>query len=432
MANSQTLLTRIAQRTDTSANWLKNDPVLYRGEIAITLDEGATPKIKIGVDGLKKWSEIDYTYDVAALLTQMNDIAVDAVNAGLSNVGGNVFQVSSLDEITSAKKKGDIAIVSTPIAGDAVQYTAYVYDGTNNAWVAMDGNYDATNVYFKNDLVFTKAVGTVTIPASGSTTVAAAGKNLQEVLSGIFAAEVKTGLKTKDPSVSITNSTQYVEVGTTVTPSFNTSFEDGTYKYGPEPTGVTASNYSAYSSTTSETVPGSSGNFAAYTFSDVGTFKAKVSCDTTDGNAPKSNIGTEYAGQKITAKTGLESAEVTLYSSYKPNFYGYKTTANKLGTVDSTTLTSAIVRALGNNQQQTTAPVTAVEIKEKWMQFFYAVPTGRKTSLTAKDSNNVTLGVDVYKNIEVNHAGTVKGTYTVFVINNAAEYDPTTINMTWA
>jgi hypothetical protein len=53
----------------------------------------------------------------------------------------------------------------------------------------MDGNYNAENVYFKNDFIFTEPVGTVNIPESGSTTVAAAGKNIKEFLSSLFAQE---------------------------------------------------------------------------------------------------------------------------------------------------------------------------------------------------------------------------------------------------
>jgi hypothetical protein len=43
----------------------------------------------------------------------------------------------------------------------------------------MDGNYNADNVYFDDDFIFTESVGTVVIPESGSTKVAAAGKNIK-------------------------------------------------------------------------------------------------------------------------------------------------------------------------------------------------------------------------------------------------------------
>jgi hypothetical protein len=52
-------------------------------------------------------------------------------------------------------------------------------DDENYKWCAMDGNYNADNVYFDDDLIFTESVGTVVIPESGSTKVAAAGKNIK-------------------------------------------------------------------------------------------------------------------------------------------------------------------------------------------------------------------------------------------------------------
>ena len=64
------------------------------------------------------------------------------------------------------------------------------------------------------------------------------------------------------------------------------------------------------------------------------------------------------------------------------------------------------------------------------MQFFYAVPKGRKTSLSVKDSNNLPLTVNS-KEVTVTHAGSASSTYTVFYINNDAAYGATTLTLTW-
>lgn len=434
MTESKRMLTRIAHRTDTTASWTTNDPILLKGELAITLDDGQTPKIKIGVDGVKKWSEIDYTYDLADILAQVADIAEEKAAAEVEKIGNSVYTDNDLANITGMKK-GDIAIITSAIAGSAVQRTAYVYDGSQNAWVAMDGNYDATNVYFKNDLVFTKAVGTVTIPSSGSRTVSAAGKNIQEVFAGIFAAEDSTNLQKTAPSLSISTSKQYVEVGKTVTPTFTAIFNDGEYRFGPEPTGVSviAGTYDATDMDGREHIASNSGTFAPYTFGAThgDKYTVTVTCDYGAGSAPKSNIGKEYPAQAFPAMEGCTVSK-DLFESYKPNFYGYKTSSNKLSTLDNTTITSAVVRNLGTNQKETSAPKTSVKITEKWMQFFYAVPTGRKTSLTAVDSNNMTLPVTKVADVTVAHEGSVTSSYTVFVIAHASDYDATTINMTWA
>ena len=445
MSTNPELTTRILLRTDTSARWAQFDPVLLRGEFAITLDEGQAPKIKIGVDGIKKWSEIDYVVDVdtlvntlvvnETLLNKIESVAEDKVNEGLANVGSAVYQVSALSEITATPKQGDIAIVSRTIADDKVELTAYVYDGAKSEWVAMDGNYDAGNVYFNSDLVFTSPVGTVEIPASGSTTVEAAGRSVQDVLAEIFAKEDSQNLRETNPSLSVSTSNQYVEIGATVTPSFATSFEDGKYKFGPEPTGVAVveDSYVVSNNKTSETVLSASGSFADYTFTDVSSYKVTAKCNTTAGNNPKSNIGKEYSAQAFAAITDLTATEKTIFTSYKPNFYGYTTSANKLATIDNTTLTSDFIRGLQNNQKQTAAPVTSYEIKEGWYQFFYAMPAGRKTTLTAKDGNNITFTVDKVANVTVKHEGDAQSTdYVVFCINNAAQYGATKIQMAWA
>lgn len=439
------LTTRILLRTDTSARWESINPVLLKGEFGIVLDgEATSAKIKVG-DGKTAWNALPYTVDVdtlatalsthATLVDKMESVAEDAVNDGLSKIGGAVYQVTKLDEISGTPKKGDIAIVSETIAEDKVQLTAYVYDAENQQWVAMDGNYSASNVYFKDDLVFTKAVGTVTIPASGSTTIEAAGRSVQDVLAEIFAQEDSANLRKTNPSLSVTTGNTYVEIGSTVSPAYATSFADGEYRFGPEPTGVTVveGSYEVTNNKTTEKILTASGTFADYTFSDVSTYQVTAICDTTAGSNPKSNIGKEYSAQAFAAQTNMSSGAKTLFTSYKPNFYGYTTSANKLAKIDATTLTSDFIRGLLVNQKETTDPVTSYEIKEGWYQFFYAMPLGRKTTLTAKDANNITCTVGKVANVTVKHEGTAESTdYVVFYIDNAAQYGATTIQMTWA
>ena len=78
---------------------------------------------------------------------------------------------------------GDIVIIKDLIDNDKWQYTAYVYN--DGLWSAMDGNYDASNVYFSEDLTTTTAIGNITL-TDGQATIAAAGKNLKEVFETIF------------------------------------------------------------------------------------------------------------------------------------------------------------------------------------------------------------------------------------------------------
>ena len=63
---------------------------------------------------------------------------------------------------TTTLAQGDIAIVKALIADDKHEYTAYVYSAVDG-WRAMDGNYNAENVYFTEDLLTTSAVGNITL-----------------------------------------------------------------------------------------------------------------------------------------------------------------------------------------------------------------------------------------------------------------------------
>ena len=60
---------------------------------------------------------------------------------------------------TVSLTNGDVTIVKDFIANDKYQHTAYIYDGVK--WMAMDGNYNAKNVYFDDDILVTTKVGTI-------------------------------------------------------------------------------------------------------------------------------------------------------------------------------------------------------------------------------------------------------------------------------
>jgi hypothetical protein len=103
----------------------------------------------------------------------------------MSYAGGDeakVLQVEgSIDNITETElNPGDMAIVSTKIgSSDKTSHTAYVYNG--EAWEAMDGNYDAKNVFLNNSITLTSAVGNY----SKDHTINA-GTSLEDVLSGLL------------------------------------------------------------------------------------------------------------------------------------------------------------------------------------------------------------------------------------------------------
>ena len=275
----------------------------------------------------------------------------------------------------------------------------------------------AENIYFDEDITITTAVGNIEL-TNGSGIIPAEGKNLKQVFEAIWTKEAEPSVTL--PYVVINTSHQYKEVGATVTPSYSVSLNPGSYEYGPA-TGITATSWSV--SFNEETKDTDSGSFNSITITEGACCNIEASAFYTDGTIPKTNLGNECPAKQI--KAGRDSETKNLFTGYKPNFYGFKTEA-----LDVANLSSSDIRSL-TNQGSTTNPATSAKCTTSWMQFFYAVPKGRKTSLSAKDSNNLPLTVNSTE-VTINHEGSASSTYTVFYINNAAAYGATTLALTWS
>ena len=109
-----------------------------------------------------------------------------------------------------------------------------------------------------------------------------------------------------------------------------------------------------------------------------------------------------------------------------PNFYGFTTEDDviDIGDVDS-----GWIRTNLFNQGSTTSMVKSHTANESWMQFFYAMPKGRKSSISAKSGNGLPLTVET-KEVTIKHVGDVESQYTVFYINNDMPHGPTTLTLT--
>lgn len=263
----------------------------------------------------------------------IQDVA-SLIRANMDGVAAQVFQVepktgenhqSAIDRVTSGYSlvAGDIAIVKEPIAIDdedgsiATSHTSYVYDGIK--WAAMDGNYSAKNVFFDEDFTFTKNIGTVTIPSSGSTTMEAKGKNLSEFFSALFAEENLNPTKT-NPSVSLSFSGNGAfEVGTTATPTYTATFEDGTYQYGPEPTGAEVTKWSITSSN-SDNLSTSSGSLNSIYVLENTALSVTATAEYDDGEYAKTNLGNNST-VKITAGSKYKTVP-NVVTGYRNSFYG--------------------------------------------------------------------------------------------------------------
>ena len=392
------LNTRIQLKHGLAASWTERNPVLLAGEIGIETD---TLKMKVG-DGASNWKALGYlgadANDILAIINENRDSCTTVpVAKGQSDT-------EALATISNPKN-GDIAVLSKVIDGDKKSYTAYVYD---NAWKAMDGNYNASNVYFDKDLTYTVGIGTLAQP-SGSATFKAAGQSVEDVLKTLMAKEVDPS--TTQPSATLSsNNIDAKEVGTNIAINYNISTDPGSYTYGPA-TGVTFSDYKA--TFNGETLTGASGTFTSVQVTDNMSLSISGSVNHSDGVIPETNLGNAYEKGQIKAATkSLSKGTLTGYRNW---FYGYKAGG---ATIDVANLTSANIRAL--TPQNGSFPGTIST--NKMQQMFFAIPKGKKTDVSvANNVNGAPCTVTKVTDIMVEGAnGYTAIAYDVWYVNNAA------------
>lgn len=229
---------------------------------------------------------------------------------------------------------GDIVIIKDIIAFDKYQHTGYVYNGEN--WVAMDGNYNAENIYFDEDFIFTEDVGTIKIPKEGNVTVSAAGKNLKEFLSTVFAKEENPIITSPSATIKLNPITNLYEVGTEYTPQYSITFNAGSYSYGPTPTGVTAT-YTVTDTIGNNTLDTFSGTFDTIIIDDDTNYSINAKVSYSDGLIPKTNLQNDYPDGQIKAGV-LPTLTTATVKGYRNLFYGTLS--------DKSELNSDIIRGL--------------------------------------------------------------------------------------
>ena len=369
------LNTRIILRNDSTVNWeASKDQILLKGEVGVEFLADGTAKIKIG-DGVKTWEQLEY-FGGEERQTQIYELTL----------GEGQSHQEVIDLATDEKEvvAGDIAIVKELIAGEGAEakymYTAYVYNGTG--WAAMDGNYNAKNVFFDQDFTFTKAVGTVTIPSSGSKVVDAAGKNLYDFFAGLFAAEDTEPDISSQPSVSactLGKAGSY-EAGTIVTGvTYSASFEDGKYQYGPEPTGVTVSSWEVKGNDGVVVGTAASGSINDITIADDTNYTITAKATYGNGNYAKTNLGNEST---VRIAAGNKSKTSSAIKGYRNSFYGTF--------ADTTTeLTSSAIRGLtATNATMVSGSTFKVEIPANARRVVIALPAGVEFTATHDEGLN--------------------------------------------
>jgi hypothetical protein len=219
MAEKQ-LNTIIVLKNDTKAAWdaVKDTATLRVGEIGIESDTGLFKIGKEKTEGvLCTWAELDYANEIP-------EVDLSTVTNAVQVVDGTVA------DLEAGKVVGDMAIVRSVISGNIKSYTAYVWNG--DAWAAMDGNYDAGNVYFSENVTVTTTVGNITTSNNTPKELQFAGKNLKQIYEYLYAKEdVQIAVTGTSAAISLSKSSDSLEVGSTYTLP-TASVSTGTGKYG--------------------------------------------------------------------------------------------------------------------------------------------------------------------------------------------------------
>lgn len=402
--------TRIALRNDSTANWQANsDVVLMKGEMGVEFTDAGETKMKLG-DGQKTWAQLDYfggETDIHQAQVYQADLAEgeDDIAAITRVVGEN------------ALFEGDMAIVKSAI-GEAITYTAYVYN--DSKWQAMNGNYNANNVYFDKDLFTTTEIGYITLK-NGSAHIPSTGKNLTDTWEQIFVKEQNPTVT--PPVVSFTSvTTGSFEVGTSVTPSYDAKMSAGSYQYGPA-TGLTAKSWNVNLRKGDKAVQNKTtakDNFTAIVLADGDSYTINAEASYDDGAIPVTNKGKAYAAGQI--KAGKVSNTSSPISCYRNTFYG--TTANK-DSLDSTT-----IRALNKTGKALKAgDSVTVALPKGAVRVVFAYPATLRDITSVKDINGLNAEiVSAFKKetITVAGAGNDAGiSYKVFTTEFAAPLEST-------
>lgn len=326
---TKTLSTQIILRNGTTTEWEASTKILKKGEVGIDTTKN---EIRIG-DGTNTWKDLKIAGADQAAIQALIDQAEDKVTVVQAGDG-------TIDEALAtiaAPSQGDMAIIEQKFGavatadGTRTSRTAYSYDGEK--WCAMDGNYNAKNVYFDGDFTYTNAIGAIGAPKDGKGTLAASGKSVEEFMASILAQEANPKTTSPAASVKITKGDGTFEIGTHKNISYTASLSAGSYTYGPA-TGVVAGTVTA--SFDGQTKTGATGTFENVVAD--GTKTLTVSITHNEGAVPKTNLGNPYADGKITAGTKTATATQTLVG-VRHMFYGPMTTDAELNSENIRKLT---------------------------------------------------------------------------------------------
>lgn len=371
---TKTLNTKIIMRNDTAENWTTKNPTLLKGEFGV---ENDTNKFKIG-DGTTAWKELAYAGVDETVIKSIINANRDACT--YIDLTEGQEDADGLATITSPKQ-GDTAIVRKAIDDTHKSYTAYVYTGS--AWSAMDGNYNANNVYLDADIKMAgnyTQVGNLTKTQNGTATFATKGKSIAEALTDIFSKRLQPGTPTA-PAVTLTfGQAKAYEVGTTVSPTYSASLSAGSYTYGPA-TGITATSWEI-SDTAGNTATTAEGSFADVVVADNTNYKITAKANYGEGAVAKDNLGSD-SDPVIKIAAGSATKTSGAITGYRNTFYGTVT--------EKAEVTSTIIRGLSgkSNAAWSNGKSFTVNIPVGAVRVIFAYPATLQDVSSVKDVNGL-------------------------------------------
>lgn len=370
---TKTLNTRIIMRNDTAENWTTKNPILLNGEFGV---ENDTNKFKIG-DGATAWKQLAYAGADETVIKSIINANRDACTYVDLTEGQE--DSDGLATITSPKQ-GDTAIVRKAIDDIHKSYTAYVYNGT--VWSAMDGNYNADNVYLDMDITMAgnyTQVGNLTKSQNGTATFATKGKSIAAALTDIFSKRLQPGTPTA-PAVTLTfGQAKAYEVGTTVSPTYSASLSAGSYTYGPA-TGITATSWEI-TDTEGHTADTDTGSFDDVIVADNTDYKITAKANYGEGAVAKDNLGSDSSPVvKIAAGSATKTSGAI--TGYRNTFYGTVT--------EKAEVTSTIIRGLSkSNKALVNGNSFTVNIPVGAVRVIFAYPATLRDVSSVKDVNGL-------------------------------------------
>lgn len=413
MATEKVLNTVIQLRNGTAAEWASSTLILRQAEIGIENDTGL---FKIG-NGKDLFKDLEYANDIKGQISKSEHRYLDVEKAeGDTDQQAIEKAIAAYTDFGTARN-GDVCIVRKVISEGHWEYTAYAYSNDVGGWIAMDGNYSADNVYFGSDITATYQFGKYKPDSTGSTTIPASGKSLAGLFMDSFAEAKDPTVTQPSVSISLTNGGAK-EAGTKISPSYNVTFNKGSYEYGPD-TGITATYSVTDGVEGHDAKTTSSGTFAEIQVGDTTNYRASVVATHTEGSVPKNNIGTEVPAKQISA--GTKTATSGSITAYRNSFYGSVT--DKTAALDS-----AAIRALSGKSGKTNTAGNTFNASESVgaMRVIIAVPAPR-TCISIKDVNGLNAeALSAFTKITVNVEGAngyEAKAYNVYYKDNAAACD---------